>query len=152
VTPEAPVLIDAVRALARAARVVQPAVGELSPADYRLMSAIVSGEDRASRLAARLALGKPTISATVESLCKRGLVVRSGVDGDSRAVALSLSEMGQEVLDRVESRMAHQLELLCARTPNGEQMVQSLVWLGVAIESVAGDRAERALGRMGERR
>jgi DNA-binding MarR family transcriptional regulator len=136
-------LIEAVRALSRLSRIVNPGVGGLSTADYRVMSAIGSGEDRASRLAARLALGKPTISATVESLCRRGLVIRSGVPGDSRAVALALSPIGGQVLELVESRMSRQLELLCERTPDAEQVVRSLTWIAAAIEAAVLERAER---------
>jgi len=137
-------LIDAVRALSRVSRVVNPAIGDLSPADYRLMAIIVSGEERAARVAARLALGKATISATVDSLSKRGLIVRSQVPGDSRATALSLSEEGLALFDLVEGRMARQLELLCERTPNGEQVIESLTWLGTVIEAAVTDRIERA--------
>jgi DNA-binding MarR family transcriptional regulator len=137
-------LIDAVRALARLTRVVNPAVGDLSTADYRVMASIVSGEGRASRLASRLSLGKPTISATIESLSKRGLVVRSSVAGDSRATALSLSDEGAAVFEKVEARMARQLELLCERTPDGRQVVESLTWLGTVIEAAVTDRLERA--------
>ncbi len=63
---------DAVRALARASRVLERASSELSLAHYRVLSAIASGDERGSRIAARLALGKPTVSAAVESLCQRG--------------------------------------------------------------------------------
>jgi DNA-binding MarR family transcriptional regulator len=140
---ESGALVDAVRALARINRVVSPIAADLSSADYRVMSAIASGEDRASRLAARLALGKPTISATVDSLSKRGLVVRSSVEGDSRAVALSLSPDGAAVFERIEARMARQLELLCDRTPDRAQVITSLTWLGAAIEAAVTDRIER---------
>ena len=146
--PSAPVepaaLIDAVRAIARVSRVVNPASGDLSSADYRLMAIITSGEVRASRLAARLALGKPTISASVDSLVKRGLLERASVPGDSRATALSLTEDGVALFKQVEGRMARQLELLCERTPNGAQVIESLGWLGDVIEAAVTDRLARA--------
>ncbi len=72
--------VDAVRALARATRVLERASGELSLAHYRVLSAIASGEKRASRVAERLAIGKPTVSAAVEALAQRGLLLRSAVD------------------------------------------------------------------------
>jgi DNA-binding MarR family transcriptional regulator len=137
-------LIEAVRAIARVSRVVNPAAGDLSFADYRLMAIITSGEVRASRLAARLALGKPTISASVDSLCKRGLLERSSVPGDSRGTALSLTEDGVALFEQVEGRMARQLELLCERTPNGAQVIESLGWLGDVLEAAVNDRLARA--------
>jgi DNA-binding MarR family transcriptional regulator len=141
--PEPSALVDAVRALSRVSRVVERETDELSVADYRVLSTIVSGEGRASRLAARLALGKPTISASVESLVKRGLLVRSSVRGDNRAIALSLTEDGAELLDRVETRMARQLELLCERTPDAQRVVDSLCGLGDAIEAAVAERLQR---------
>jgi DNA-binding MarR family transcriptional regulator len=141
--PEQSTLIDAVRALSRVSRIVEHETDELSVADYRVLSTIVSGEGRASRLASRLALGKPTISASVDSLVRRGLLVRASVPGDNRATALSLSEEGVQLLNRVEARMARQLELFCERTSNAEHVISSLCELGEVIESIIADRLER---------
>jgi DNA-binding MarR family transcriptional regulator len=127
-------LTEAVLAVSRLSRIVERASDELSSADYRVMSAIEGGEARASRLASRLLLGKPTISSTVDSLSKRGLVVKSTVESDNRAIELSLSDEGAELFTRMEGRMVRQLELLAARTPNPEQVIESLGWLGAAIE------------------
>lgn len=99
------------------------------------MSAIAGGEARASRLASRLLLGRPTISSTVDSLSKRKLIVKATVDGDNRAIALSLSPAGAKLFARMEGRMVRQLELLAARTPNPSQVIESLGWLGDAIEA-----------------
>jgi DNA-binding MarR family transcriptional regulator len=136
--------IEAVRALARVSRVVERASDELSFADYRVLAQLSSGEERASRLAKRLALGKPAISASVESLSKRGLIVRSSVEGDNRAVALSLSEDGVELFERMEGRMARQLELLCERTPDGAAVMQALAWLGEVVEIAVAQRFKEA--------
>ena len=127
-------LTSAVLALSRLSRIVERASDELSSADYRVMSAIAGGEARASRLASRLLLGKPTISSTVDSLSKRGLIVKSTVEGDNRAIELSLSDYGAKLFALMEGRMVRQLELLAARTPNPAQVIQSLDWLGVVIE------------------
>lgn len=142
-TPEAPVrdVVDAVRTLARLTRFIDRASDSLSSADYRVMSAIVEGEARASRLANRLLLGKPAISSTVESLSKRGLIVKSSVEGDNRAVELALSDEGAELFARMEARMTDQLERLAAATPNPDQVLQSLNWLGDAIEATMQARA-----------
>jgi DNA-binding MarR family transcriptional regulator len=58
-----------------------------------------------SRLAARLALGKPAISAAVEALPRRGFLVRSAANGDERASALSLTAEGRAALSRAEAEM-----------------------------------------------
>ena len=133
--------VEAVRSLARASRVIERASGELSLADYRMLSAIAEGEGRASRLAAKLALGKPAISSSVDSLCRRGLLLRSRVEGDLRATALSLTDEGRRVLDAAESEMAARLVALAGRTPDSERVLESLAWLGAAIEAVMAERA-----------
>jgi DNA-binding MarR family transcriptional regulator len=111
------------------------------------MSAIAGGEARASRLASRLLLGKPTISSTVDSLSRRGLIVKSTVEGDNRAIELSLSDYGAELFSLMEGRMVRQLELLAARTPNPGQVIQSLCWLGVVIEESMAAHAQEVTAK-----
>jgi DNA-binding MarR family transcriptional regulator len=132
--------VDAVRALARASRLLERASGELSLAHYRVLSAIAGGDERASRVARRLALGKPTISATVEALCQRGLLERTDVEADQRAEALRVTREGAAVLGRAEDQMIARIEELCARTPDGGQLLESLVWLGTAIDEIQAER------------
>ncbi|BDZ51984.1 hypothetical protein GCM10025867_42250 [Frondihabitans sucicola] len=136
-------LIRAVRALARASRVVERASDGLSFADYRVLAAISSGEERASRLANRLAVGKPAISATVDSLHKRGLILRNAVEGDARATSLAISEEGAELFARMEGRMARQLELLADRTGDPAGVIASLASLGDAVEQAMQERERR---------
>jgi DNA-binding MarR family transcriptional regulator len=133
--------IEAVRALARATRVLERASGELSLAHYRVLAAIASGDERASRVANRLAIGKPTVSAAVDVLVQRGLLLRSGVDGDQRVAALHLTPEGNAVLAHVESEMIRRIDDLCARTPDPDRLKESLVWLGAAIDDWQAQRA-----------
>jgi len=134
----------AVRALARASRIVERASEDLSFADYRVLSAIHSGEQRAARLADRLALGKPAVSASVDSLHKRGLLERGKVEGDNRAVALSLTADGRELFERMQGRMMRQLELIAARTADPEAVVGALAALDAAIDEIVVERHARA--------
>jgi DNA-binding MarR family transcriptional regulator len=143
--PRTQELTDAVQALSRLSRIVERASDELSPADYRVMSAIAAGEARASRLASRLLLGKPTISSTVDSLSRRGLIVKSSVETDNRAVELSLSGEGAELFLRMEARMVRQLDLLAERTPNPAQVIESIAWLGAVIEESMAAHAREVL-------
>lgn len=139
--PESPVGVDAVRALARATRMLERASGELSLAHYRVLSAIAAGEERASRVARRLALGKPTVSASVEALVQRGLLTRREVAGDQRGAALQVTKAGAAVLARAEGDMVGLLDDLCARTAHPEAVRQALVELGAAIEDLRSSRA-----------
>ena len=137
-------LTHAVRALARASRVVERASDGISFADYRVLAAISSGEERASRLAHRLAVGKPAISATVDSLHKRGLILRNAVEGDARATSLALSDEGSELFERMEGRMCRQLELLAERTDDPDGLIAALGSLGDAIEQTMQEREQKA--------
>ncbi|HEX5113793.1 MAG TPA: MarR family winged helix-turn-helix transcriptional regulator [Pseudonocardiaceae bacterium] len=135
--------VAAIRALARASRILERVSGGLNPAQYRVLSTIASGDERASRVAARLALGKPTISATVDSLCQRGLLTRTGEDADQRVAVLRLTDAGREQLDGVEAEMVKRIDDLRARTPGGEQLVPALVWLGKALDDLYENRINR---------
>lgn len=132
--------VEAVQSLTRASKVMERASGGLSLAHYRVLAAVAAGDERASRVAARLALGKPTVSASVEALCARGLLVRSGVAGDQRAIQLSLTEPGRELLEIAERAMTSALEELAARTGRRDEVIDVLVALGSAIDQAAAER------------
>jgi DNA-binding MarR family transcriptional regulator len=136
-----PLAAEAVRALARASRALERAIpGDLSLAQYRVLSAVAAGDQRASRIAGRLALGKPTISATVESLCQRGLLIRGEVAGDQRAAALHLTASGRAAVRTVEAALAARVTDLAQRSPDPAQLLQALVWLGAALDDYADER------------
>jgi len=133
--------IEAVRALARASRFLERSSDELSLAHYRILSAVASGDERASRVAHRLSLGKPTVSAAVEALTQRGLMARSDVKGDQRGTTLSLTEDGKALLARVEADMIGRLDQVSERMPDSDELLSALVNLGAAIDEL---RAEKS--------
>jgi DNA-binding MarR family transcriptional regulator len=113
-------------------------------AHYRVLSAIASGEDRASRVAERLELGRPAISAAVDALCRAGYLVRGEVKKDLRAFDLQLTDAGSALLQRVEAEMVRLFDDLCQQTPDGDRLREDLASLGVALDQVAERRlAER---------
>lgn len=140
----------AVQAITRVSRVLERASAELSLADFRMLSAIADGEARATRLAARLAVGKPAVSAGVDSLERRGYIERSRVEGDQRASALSLTPAGVQAHQRVEAEMIRRLRTLCERTEGGDELIVLLGRLDDAVEGVMAEHiAERAAARNG---
>jgi DNA-binding MarR family transcriptional regulator len=136
--------VSAVRALARVSRLIERASETLSLADYRVLSAIVEGEARASRLAARLAVGKPTISATVDSLVRRGLLRKAVVAGDGRAAELALTAEGESTFRAAEAAMVGRLEVLCAGLPEADVVLSAVARLGAAIDAAMLEREARA--------
>lgn len=138
-----PTPVVAIRALARSARVLERACGELNLAQYRVLAAIAAGDERASRIADRLALGKPTVSATVESLRQRGLLTRRGVEGDQRAVALRLTAEGRAALETAERSMTERLCWLADRTGDPDGLLRVLALLDRAIDDLVLARCAR---------
>jgi DNA-binding MarR family transcriptional regulator len=131
---------QAIRALARMARQLERSSGDLNLAHYRILAAVADGDERASRVADRLALGKPTVSAAVESLTKRGLLSREGAAEDRRAATLALTPAGEAALAAVEDEMFARLDALCARTPDPDAVLESLARLGEALDEIAAER------------
>ncbi|MHA7984230.1 MarR family winged helix-turn-helix transcriptional regulator [Rathayibacter sp. CAU 1779] len=124
----------AVHALTRASRILERSLPQLSLADFRVLSAVAEGEARASRLAQRLALGKPAISSTVESLVRRGLLRREAHGSDQRAIDLVLTEEGETAREEAESALAAVAVGLAGDTDDPEATLAALAALGDAIE------------------
>jgi DNA-binding MarR family transcriptional regulator len=143
---------QAIRALARMARQLERSSGDLNLAHYRVLAAVADGDKRASHVAERLALGKPTVSAAVESLTRRGLLSREDAAEDRRAATLALTPAGKAALAEVEGEMLGRLDGLCARTPDPEAVLDALARLGEALDELADERlaarkAKRAAGK-----
>ncbi len=100
--------VRAVRALVRLARLLECST-ELSLSQYRVLAAVADGGERATHLARALALAKPTVTAAVDGLVERGLMLRTPVPGDRRSVRIALTEEGQRVLEEAEVAMIQRL-------------------------------------------
>ncbi|MDO5754280.1 MarR family winged helix-turn-helix transcriptional regulator [Arthrobacter sp.] len=138
--------IAAVRSLVRVSRLLERSLDELSLPHYRVLAAISAGEERASRVAARLELGRPAVSAAVASLAERGLLVRTDVAGDQRAAGLRLTEAGAQTLARADAAMSAALRILAAKTNDPEGMLETL---GRLNEAVSETYAQRMAGLTG---
>jgi DNA-binding MarR family transcriptional regulator len=124
----------AVHALTRASRILERSLPELSVADFRVLSAVAEGEARASRLATRLALGKPAISSTVDSLVRRGMLHRRVHGTDQRAIELALTPSGEAAQQAAESALAAVVAGLVASTEHPDAVLTALGELGDGIE------------------
>ncbi len=140
-------LVHAVNALVRAARILERAAEGMTLADYRVLAAVAGGEARAARLAERLAVGKPSISATVESLGRRGLLARETVPGDNRSLHLALTPAGEALLRTTEAAMAERLSAVLTAADDPDRLLTALGDLGAAIETTLATHARTAAGR-----
>jgi DNA-binding MarR family transcriptional regulator len=147
-SPEQSDAQQAVRSLARTARLIERMMpARLSMADFRMLSAIGDGEARASRLARRLALGKPTVSASVDSLVKRGLVTRTTHGADQRAIDLALTLEGVEVLAEADATLCHAIERVADATHDPDATLRTLAQLGPALDTLLAARDARVESR-----
>jgi DNA-binding MarR family transcriptional regulator len=123
-----------VETLSRVARILERASIELSLSHYRVLAMVSAGDGRASRLAARLALGKPAISAAVESLVSRGLLARSDSDPDRRATRLQITAKGSEALTAAESPMCVALDDLLSHATNPRAILAAIGDVSLALD------------------
>lgn len=140
---------DALLTLARLARLLERACADLEPpltlAQYRLLAMIGAGSDRTTHLAGLLALAKPTVSATVDTLVERGLVERTSSLDDRRVTTLTVTPDGRAVLATAEQAMRARLDDVLARVDDPAGATQALVALGGALDERRSERrAQRA--------
>jgi len=141
---------DDLLTLARLARVLERACAQLSPpltlAQYRLLAMLGSGADRASELAGRLALAKPTVSATLDTLVERDLVERTTSRDDRRVTTLTLTPHGHDTLATAEHAMRARLDDVLARVDDAEATARALAALRHGLDERRSERhaAQRA--------
>lgn len=125
----------AVRVLARLARGVEVACqkSKLSLAQYRLLGFIAASPQRASELAGRASVSKPTLTSLIDGLAERGLVRREQVEGDRRGIRLEVTEEGSLALKLADDLLCARLTTLTAEDPKAH-LVQGLLKLGETLQ------------------
>src|SRR5215472_17541403 len=129
-------LVDAARGVVRMARMLEHASTELTLPQYRLLVMVASGDQRMSQLAGRLALSKPTVTAVVDGLVERGLLVRTEVAADRRAVDLTLTDAGRATLAQTDAAMAARLAGVLEHCDDASLTVEGLRQLSAAVTRV----------------
>jgi DNA-binding MarR family transcriptional regulator len=108
--------LAAVRALAFGARMIERALDDMTLPQFRVLSLIASSPERASRVAEKAAVSRPSLTGLLDGLEARGWVRRVEVDGDRRGVGLEVTSHGQAALraaeDAAQARLDHVLEQL----------------------------------------
>ncbi len=135
--PDAPTLT-----IARLSRLLESHVpADLTLPQYRVLGLLAGGDERASQLAARLAVAKPTLTAIIDSLVDRGFVVRETESGDRRVVSLSITAAGTAALRGTETELNHVLDDLLGRCAHPDVVVASLDELRQALNDRWADRS-----------
>ena len=129
------------RVLASLYRHVEKAVSDagLSLPQYRALSFLSdeTAASAASRLAERLAVSRPAITALVDGLVARGWVERRVAESDRRRVDHVLTPSGRSALHTADDAVNARLGDLAARLDDRERdgAIDGLAMWGQAIES-----------------
>ena len=134
---------DAVRTLARLSRLLERGAGDLSLAQFRVLAMVDDGGDRASWLADRLALARPTITSIVDGLVERGYLTRTADAGDRRVTRIALTQRGRRALEAAEAAMAERLQEVLAQTADSAAVAWAINELGSGLDRM---RAKRLAG------
>ncbi|MDX6336576.1 MAG: hypothetical protein QOG05_3916 [Streptosporangiaceae bacterium] len=105
----------------------------LTPSQYRIMKLAGAGGERSTRLAQRLAVAKPTLTATADGLVAAGYACRAAEPGDRRVVRLSLTPAGRAALDRADAAYSAWLGQLLDATGDQAAVLDALELLGSAM-------------------
>jgi DNA-binding MarR family transcriptional regulator len=133
-----------VRTLARLARILERGAGDLSLSQFRVLALVDEGGERASQLAERMAVAKPTITGAVDGLVERGYLKRSADCDDRRATKITITAAGRRALADAEAAMGARLQDVLGYADHPEAIARALKDLGDAVTRA---RNERRAGR-----
>lgn len=129
-------LAPGVRVFARLARVAEQACQTtgISLPQYRLLACVADGPQRASALAQRVGVSRPTLTSLVDGLEQAGLLQRRPVPTDRRGIALEATPAGMSAVALADVALADRLVDLV-----GRQRAQAWVELADEISGALAD-------------
>lgn len=131
--PDAAEVTQAILAILRLNRSLDCVDAGLTPAQYRIMKMASAGGERSTRLAQRLAVAKPTLTALAGGLVAAGYASRTAEPGDRRVVRLTLTEAGRVALDRADRAYTAWLAGLLTATGEPATVLAALGQLDSAL-------------------
>ncbi|HJO22213.1 MAG: MarR family transcriptional regulator [Myxococcota bacterium] len=111
-----------IRLLAKLARIAEQACQAtgISLPQYRLLAEVAGSPSRASALATRLAVSRPTLTSLVDGLETAGLLQRVPVPTDRRGIELRATDAGIAAVARAEAVLAERMMGLAGRTQRAD--------------------------------
>jgi DNA-binding MarR family transcriptional regulator len=119
--------------LLRMSRVMERVDAGVSPQQYRMLKLIGEGGERSARLAEKLAVAKPTLTSTADSLVAAGLATRQAEPGDRRVVRLFLTEAGEAAVERADEAYSAWFGSLLDQTGRRAEILEDFVLLDEAM-------------------
>ena len=135
---------EAVLTLIRLFRALERVDSGLTPQQYRILKLVGAGGERSARLAEKLAVAKPTLTATADGLVAAGLVHREAEIGDRRVVRLHLTPAGAAAMARADATYSQWLTDLLGATAEPGQILTDLDLLGRAMDELRSTKAAAA--------
>ena len=132
-------LVEAGRALATGARALERVLGDMTLAQFRVLSVVASSPERASRIAERADMSRPSLSGLLDGLASRGWVERRVVAGDRRGVRLEVTPNGHAALRRAQAAVSEAMAAILVDVPFDERdaVRRALVVLARAVDERA---------------
>jgi DNA-binding MarR family transcriptional regulator len=125
--------VSAVLTVLRMARVMERIDAGVSPQQYRMLKLIGAGGERSARLAEKLAVARPTLTSTADSLVAAGLATRQAEPGDRRVVRLFLTPAGQATVRRADEAYSAWFGSLLEHTGRSDEILADLQSLSDAM-------------------
>ena len=124
----------------RICRVMERIDAGVSPQQYRMLKLVGAGGERSARLAEKLAVARPTLTATADSLVAAGLAVRQAEPGDRRVVRLFLTDAGRAAVEHADRAYGAWFGSLLDHTGRRGEIIDALALID---ESMTQRRRER---------
>ena len=121
--------------LLRLFRALERVDTDLTPQQYRILKLAGAGGERSAKLAERLAVAKPTLTATADGLVGAGYARRETEPGDRRVVRLCLTESGHAAVERADAAYGQWLDQLLTQASAPEAVLNALDTLNEAAVS-----------------
>lgn len=99
-------VVEAVQVLVRLRRSLERVETGLSLQQYQLLSMVRGGGERSARLADKLAVRKPTLTAAADGLVAAGFLEREADPGDRRVVRVRITAAGEAAVREAEEQLA----------------------------------------------
>ncbi|MGO8884789.1 MAG: MarR family winged helix-turn-helix transcriptional regulator [Streptosporangiaceae bacterium] len=131
---------DAALTVMRLYRALERVQCGLTPQQYRILKMAGAGGERSARLAERLAVAKPTLTATADGLVAAGLAHRVAEPGDRRVVRLCLTPAGESAVARADAAYSAWLGELLDAAGEPDQVLRGLELLSTALDEVRRSR------------
>jgi DNA-binding MarR family transcriptional regulator len=120
---------------------------EITVPQYRFLLFLKRGPKRAGELAVEAAIGKPTASALIVEMERRGLITREADPDDARSVQLRLTQLGLDRHAAFEAALARHLQGLLARG-DSDRILEATTELAYLIDAMRDRASVEAVGNL----